>query len=190
MAHHSATWYALRPRTCWRACYSPVPRGRWRRATPWIGWSHQAHRTNLSRVVNNDRFLILPWVEVPHLASHGLALAAHQLPTGWQTAYGVECLLLEALVDWPYTGTYYCAANWICVGQAQGRAGGVRQIPVKVVRIVYSRKARPDLPLLLVVIKPLGYRLRKGSKLLYPPAHVFDLHRSATGPCNSDASIR
>jgi hypothetical protein len=46
-------------------------------------------------------------------------------------------------------------------------AGEVRQIPVKVVRTVYWRKAGPDLPLLLVVIKPLGYRLRKGSKLLY-----------------------
>jgi hypothetical protein len=46
-------------------------------------------------------------------------------------------------------------------------AGEVREIPVKVVRTVYWRKAGPDMPLLLVVIKPLGYRLRKGSKLLY-----------------------
>jgi hypothetical protein len=87
----------------------------------WIGWSDSARRANLSHVVNNGRFLILPWVEVPHLASHVLALAARQLPTDWLTAYGVRPLLLETLVDRPYTGTCYRAANWIRVGQTQGR---------------------------------------------------------------------
>jgi hypothetical protein len=87
----------------------------------WIGWSDPARRANLSRVVNNARFLILPWVAVPHLASHILALAARQLPADWRTAYGVEPLLLETLVDRPYTGTCYRAANWIWVGQTQGR---------------------------------------------------------------------
>ncbi len=87
----------------------------------WIGWSDQARRANLSRVVNNARFLILPWVEVLHLASHVLSLAARRLPTDWQAAYGVEPVLLETLVDRPYTGTCYRAANWICVGQTQGR---------------------------------------------------------------------
>jgi hypothetical protein len=72
-------------------------------------------------VVNNARFLVLPWVEVPHLASHVLALAARQLPTDWLAAYGVEPLLMETLVDRPYTGICYRAANWICVGQTQGR---------------------------------------------------------------------
>ena len=87
----------------------------------WIGWSDQERRANLSRVVNNARFLILPWVAVPHLASHVLASAARQLPADWRTAYGVLPLLLETLVDRPYTGTCYRAANWICVGQTQGR---------------------------------------------------------------------
>jgi hypothetical protein len=87
----------------------------------WIGWSDPARRANLPRVVNNGRFLILPWVEVPHLASHILALAARQLPTDWLAAYGVRPLLLETLVDRPYTGTCYRAANWISVGQTQGR---------------------------------------------------------------------
>ena len=71
--------------------------------------------------MNNARFLILPWVEVPHLASHILALAARQLPTDWLAAYGVRPLLLETLVDQPYTGTCYRAANWINVGRTQGR---------------------------------------------------------------------
>lgn len=87
----------------------------------WIGWSDAARRTNLPRVVNNGRFLILPWVEVPHLASHVLALAVRQLPTDWRAAYGVRPLLLETLVDRPYRGTCYRAANWSVVGQTQGR---------------------------------------------------------------------
>jgi hypothetical protein len=87
----------------------------------WIGWSDQARRANLARVVNNSRFLILPWVGVPHLASHILALAARQLPTDWRAAYAVQPLLLETLVDRPYHGTCYRAANWIYVGQTQGR---------------------------------------------------------------------
>jgi hypothetical protein len=87
----------------------------------WIGWSDPARRANLPRVINNARFLILPWVEVPHLASHILSLAARQLPTDWMACYGVRPLLLETLVDRPYSGTCYRAANWICVGQTQGR---------------------------------------------------------------------
>ena len=74
-----------------------------------------------SHQVNNGRFLILPWVEVPHLASHILARAARQLSTDWLAAYGMRPLLLETLVDRPYTGTCYRAANWISVGQTQGR---------------------------------------------------------------------
>jgi hypothetical protein len=97
------------------AAWKMAPRDRW------IGWSDQARRANLSRVVNNARFLILPWVEVPHLASHVLSLAARRLLTDWLAAYGVEPLLLETLVDRPYAGTCYRAANWICVGQTQGR---------------------------------------------------------------------
>jgi hypothetical protein len=95
----------------------------WRMAPrdAWIGWSDPARRMNLPHLVNNARFLILPWVEVPHLASHILALAARQLPSDWLAAYGVRPLLLETLVDRPYSGTCYRAANWILVGQTQGR---------------------------------------------------------------------
>jgi Domain of unknown function (DUF4338) len=87
----------------------------------WIGWSDPARRANLPLLVNNARYLILPWVQVPHLASHILALVARQLPTDWQAAYAVRPLLLETLVDRPYSGTCYRAANWIHVGQTQGR---------------------------------------------------------------------
>lgn len=88
----------------------------------WIGWSEAARQRNLPRVVNNGRFLILPWVEIPHLASHVLALASRRLPDDWLAAYAVAPVLLETLVDQTqYAGTCYRAANWICVGQTQGR---------------------------------------------------------------------
>jgi hypothetical protein len=87
----------------------------------WIGWSDAARRINLPLLVNNARFLILPWVEIPHLASHILALAARRLSTDWLAAYAVRPVLLETLVDRPYAGTCYRAANWIHVGQTQGR---------------------------------------------------------------------
>lgn len=97
------------------AAWKMAPRDRW------IGWSDVARRANLPRLVNNGRFLILPWVEVPHLASHILALAARQVSADWLAAYGMRPLLLETLVDRPYRGTCYRAANWVLVGQTQGR---------------------------------------------------------------------
>lgn len=88
----------------------------------WIGWREEARQRNLPRVVNNGRFLIFPWVEIPHLASHVLALATRRLPSDWLAAYAGTPVLLETLVDRSqYAGTSYRAANWICVGQTQGR---------------------------------------------------------------------
>lgn len=88
----------------------------------WIGWSDSARRRNLPRVVNHSRFLILPWSQIPNLASHILSRAAQQLPGDWQAHYGVEPVLLETLVDPArYRGTCYRAANWRDVGMTQGR---------------------------------------------------------------------
>ena len=87
-----------------------------------IGWSQAARRINLPRVVNNSRFLILPWVQIPNLASHVLSLAARQLARDWAAQYHAEPLLLETLVDRErYSGTCYQAANWVDVGLTQGR---------------------------------------------------------------------
>jgi hypothetical protein len=105
----------------------------WRMAPrdAWVGWNDQARVANLPRVVNNARFLILPWVAVPHLASHILGLAARQLPADWLAAYAVRPVLLETLVDPPHPGTCYRAANWTCVGQTQGRGRMDRYNTVK-----------------------------------------------------------
>jgi len=88
----------------------------------WIGWSDQQRQRNLPWIVNNGRFLILPWVHVKGLASKILALSARQLPADWETHYGHRPLLLETLVDASrFRGTCYRAANWIYVGQTAGR---------------------------------------------------------------------
>ncbi len=88
----------------------------------WIGWSDQQRQRNLQSIVNNGRFLILPWVRVQGLASKILALSARQMPHDWQTRYGHRPLLLETLVDAArFRGTCYRAANWIHVGQTAGR---------------------------------------------------------------------
>ena len=66
---------------------------------PWIGWTDEQRRRHLQSIVNNGRFLVLPWVRVKGLASKILALSARQLPHDWQTRYGHRPLLLETLVD-------------------------------------------------------------------------------------------
>jgi hypothetical protein len=88
----------------------------------WIGWSRAERHRNLAGVVNNARFLILPWVRVAHLASKLLAMAARALPAHWEGRYGYRPVLLETFVEVPrFAGTCYRAANWTCVGQTQGR---------------------------------------------------------------------
>jgi hypothetical protein len=88
----------------------------------WIGWTDAQRRQALPYVVNNSRFLILPWVHLPDLASHILGLCARQLPSDWERRYGVRPLLLETLVDPArFRGTCYRAANWLALGQTVGR---------------------------------------------------------------------
>ena len=88
----------------------------------WIGWSGEQRAQNLQLVVNNSRFLILPWVRVRGLASKILGHCARQLPGDWERRYGCRPLLLETLVDARrFRGTCYRAANWIHIGHTQGR---------------------------------------------------------------------
>jgi hypothetical protein len=88
----------------------------------WIGWNDEQRKRNLQCIVNNGRFLILPWVRVKGLASKILGLSARQMPSDWQARYGHRPVLLETLVDATrFRGTCYRAANWICVGQTTGR---------------------------------------------------------------------
>ena len=87
----------------------------------WIGWSADQRRLGLHRVVANSRYLLLPDVAVPHLASHVLALALRRLPADWRRRYGFEPALAESFVERPWPGTCYRAANWIRLGDTTGR---------------------------------------------------------------------
>lgn len=88
----------------------------------WIGWNDEQRRRNLQLIVDNARYLILPWVHVRGLASKILSLCARQLPGDWEGRYGYRPLLLETLVDSKrFRATCYRAANWLALGQTQGR---------------------------------------------------------------------
>jgi hypothetical protein len=88
----------------------------------WIGWNDGQRARNLQYIVNNSRFLILPWVRVKGLASKILARCARQLPRDWEKLYGYRPLLLETLVDAErFRATGYRAANWMALGQTSGR---------------------------------------------------------------------
>jgi len=87
-----------------------------------IGWTDAQRKDNLHRVIDNSRFLILPWVRTQNLASRILALAAKTLPGCWQRRYNYRPALLETFVETDrFAGTCYKAANWLCVGRTRGR---------------------------------------------------------------------
>ena len=101
-----------------------------------IGWQQAQRLKNLQLVVNNARFLILPWIQCKGLASKILSIACRQLPIDWQQRYGFKPVLLETFVETErHRGTSYKAANWINVGKTVGRGKKSRVhhqiIPVK-----------------------------------------------------------
>lgn len=110
-----------------------------------IGWTAEQRQANLGQVANNSRFLILPWVRVPELASHILGRVARRIAADWQARYGHPVVLLETFVERDrFRGSCYRAANWIGVGQTQGRTRQDRahriEAPVKEV-LVYPLQA-------------------------------------------------
>jgi hypothetical protein len=112
------------------AAWMSAPRDRY------IGWTHEQRRRNLHLIVNNARFLILPWVQSKNLASMLLAQAARILPSHWQEVYGYRPVLLETFVEKPrFQGTCYKAANWVYLGQTKGRGklgpAGKQSVPIK-----------------------------------------------------------
>ena len=110
-----------------------------------IGWSDEQRQRNLQLVVNNARFLVLPWIESKGLASKILSLAARQLPKDWRHRYGFEPALLETFVEYErHKGTCYKAANWVNVGRTAGRGkkstSHERLIPAKDIWLYPLRK--------------------------------------------------
>ncbi len=114
-----------------------------------IGWSKEERENNLHLIANNLRFLILPWIDVPCLASYLLALNRRCLSREWQRLYHHPIHLIETFVDTEkYRGTCYKADNWICVGKTTGIGK-------------LSKSRRPSLSKKDVYIHPLTRRFRK-----------------------------
>lgn len=98
------------------AAWKTAPRDRF------IGWNQVTRRRNLRLITNNTRFLILPWVRVPHLASFVLGATLRRLRRDWIAKYSHDLYLVETFVDRSrFAGTCYRAANWIRIGQSKGR---------------------------------------------------------------------
>lgn len=122
------------------AAYRNGPRDRY------LGWDLATKRARLPLVVQNTRFLLLPWVRVPHLASKVLAATCRRLRADWQARYGHDLLLAETFVDPSrFRGTSYRAANWVCLGATQGaRKQGNRYHRHGVPKLVFVYPLQPQ----------------------------------------------
>ena len=117
-----------------------------------IGWDDRARERNLPLVVQNRRFLVLPWIRIPHLSSRVLGANLRRLSSDWQAAYGHPALLAESFIDLSrFRGTSYRASNWVCLGQTLGttrtRRDGIRPhgCPKAVYVYLLARDARQRL---------------------------------------------
>jgi len=111
-----------------------------------IGWSAQARRHNIRLLAYNTRFLILPFVQVPHLASHLLGRMARVLPRDWEQVYGHPLYYLETFVDpQRFKGTCYRAANWQVLGRTCGLGKDAQsKIPNRPVKEILGYPLTPD----------------------------------------------
>ena len=112
-------WAQGRPIAC--LAWSSAPRHLGSRDR-YIGWSAEARRRNIRFIAYNTRYLILPWVRVPHLASHILGKMTSQLSQDWERLYGHPVYFAETFIDpGRFRGTCYRAANWKFLGLTTGR---------------------------------------------------------------------
>ena len=115
----------------------------------YIGWDMDARKTALKYTTNNSRFLIFPWVEIPHLASHVLSLICRRISSDWVAKYGHPVYMLETYVECGrFRGTCYKAANWKHVGETAGMGRN-------------CRTAVGELPIKDVYVYPLHKRFRE-----------------------------
>ena len=112
-------WSHGRPIAC--MAWSSAPRHLASRDR-FIGWSQEARKRNIRFIAYNTRFLILPWIQVPHLASHLLSRVTARLSDDWERMYGHPVWFAETFIDPErFRGTCYRAANWILLGRTTGR---------------------------------------------------------------------
>jgi Domain of unknown function (DUF4338) len=122
-AHLRYLVYISKPQRALAGCLQFSSAARWLLARDrFIGWDEATRKANLCRLVNNSRFLILPWLRVKGLASHVLSLSARVVVDDWEEAYATRPVLLETFVERDrFEGTCYLAANWEQVGETAGR---------------------------------------------------------------------
>jgi hypothetical protein len=113
-----------------------------------LGWTDQTRRQCLHTLANNTRFLILPWVRVPHLASHVLSQVARRIGADWRLKYGHGLEWLETFVERErFAGSCYRAANWQRLGQTTGRSrqdrDHTRRVPLKDIYLYRLGRRRP-----------------------------------------------
>lgn len=116
--------YAVLDRNGWPLAMLGFSTAAWKLAPRdnFIGWTPELREKNLPLVVDNPRFLILPWVAIPNLGSHILAIVRRRLPADWTERYRTTPVLIETFVETPrYTGAVFRASGWIHVGTTQGR---------------------------------------------------------------------
>lgn len=134
-----------RPVACLAWCSAPRhlgPRDRF------IGWCPEARRQNIRFLAYNTRFLILPWVEIPCLASHILGRMAKLLPKDWERVYSHPVYFLETFIDPQRNrGTCYRAANWVVMGRTTGRGHNAPTM-------------KPRVPVKEILAYPLSHRFR------------------------------
>lgn len=111
-----------------------------------LQWDQAARERNLQGLTNNTRFLVLPWVEVPHLASHVLGLIARRIRSDWQAKYAHPVSALETFVDRSrFRGICYQAANWLRLGATRGRTRNDRDRSIQApIKDVYLYPLIPD----------------------------------------------
>ena len=122
-----------------------APAWRCRARDAYLHWTSQERAAQLSRLANNTRFLILPWIRVPHLASHVLGWVGRRISQDWQLKYGHGLNWLETFVDATrYQGLCYRAAHWQFAGETTGRSRQDRTHRLEVSRkAVYLYRLRP-----------------------------------------------
>ena len=116
--------YAVHDRNGWPVAMLGFSTAAWKLAPrdTFIGWTPEMRQKNLPLVIDNPRFLILPWITIPNLGSHILAIMRRRLPTDWTRRYNTTPVLVETFVQTPrFTGAVYRASGWIRVGTTQGR---------------------------------------------------------------------
>ncbi|MBW8017909.1 MAG: DUF4338 domain-containing protein [Planctomycetes bacterium] len=135
-----------------------------------IGWDDATRKQRLPSVVNNTRFLIFPWIRVPHLASKILATNLRRLNADWQQTWGHGLVLAETFVDAArFRGTCYRAANWMEVGVTQGRGKKGNQ---------YHPHGRPKTVWLYPLHRHWQQRLTAPEPPLHPPGSIgVPIHR-------------